>query len=85
MQRFPLQFIPLYDTITLGLFMDVGNAWRSAPVKASLFHAMSDFNPFSNAGVTFIIADGFFHLDFARQLKGGDNSWRITLRMLDKI
>lgn len=85
MQHLPLQFVPLYDSITLGLFLEVGNAWESVNAKSSLFDGLSDFDPFSDAGVSLVIADGLLHVDFARQVKGGDNSWRITFRLLEKL
>ena len=85
LQRIPMQFIPLYDTFSLGFFMDAGDAWNPDHNKSNLFDGFTDFNPFFDTGVSLLISEGLLHIDFAKQIRQGDGSWRITFRLLEKF
>ena len=85
LQRVPLHFVPLFDTLTMGLFFDIGNAWRPVAAKSNLFDGLNGFNPYSDAGVSLVISDGVFRVDFSRRLNSIDHPWRVTIRMLEKL
>ena len=85
LQRIPLQFIPFYDQLSLGLFLDAGSAWQDLEIKTSLFDNLNDSNLLLDAGLSLLVADGLFRFDFAKQLEGGNGDWRITLRVLSNF
>lgn len=84
----PLRYLPLWETISLGLFADAGYAWIADPLDedASLF----DFGDFelrdlrTNVGISLIVSQGLLRVDFAKRNDRGDNDWRVTFRILDK-
>ncbi len=85
LQRIPLQFIPFYDQLSMGLFFDAGSAWSNLEVKESLFENLDATETLFNAGLSLLIADGLCRFDFARQLEGGESDWRITMRLLSSF
>jgi outer membrane protein assembly factor BamA len=85
LQRIPLQFIPFYDQLSMGIFVDAGSAWSALAVKESLFDNLGDAETLIDAGLSLLIADGLCRFDFARQIDGGDGDWRITMRLLSSF
>lgn len=89
LRRIPLHFVPLWDTLALGLFADTGWAWMADPTDpdAGLF----DFGDFtlgdlrSNVGVSLVVSEGLLRVDFAKRTDRGSDAWRVTFRILDKF
>jgi hypothetical protein len=89
LQRIPLQFIPFWETVSMGAFWDFGYAWFADPdnADASLFSlgdfALGDIR--SDFGFSFMFSEGLVHLDVARRTDISDPNWRVLLRMLYKF
>ncbi|MDZ7385778.1 MAG: outer membrane protein assembly factor [candidate division KSB1 bacterium] len=74
-----------HDRVSLGLFCDAGSAWAVERVKKSLFSELDGYHVLADAGVSVLVGDGVGRVDFAKQVHGGDGSWRITLRLLSAL
>ncbi len=85
----PLNILPFWESISVGVFAETGYAWFADPQNpdASLF----DFGSFqlndlrSDAGFSIYFAENLMRVDFASRLDRGDDKWRITFRILDKF
>ncbi|MBN1541370.1 BamA/TamA family outer membrane protein [candidate division KSB1 bacterium] len=84
-RRLRLHRLPTLDSFSLGAFIDVGDAWNSSRHKNNLFSRLSGADWLVDGGFSLLFLDGFVRIDFARQLRGGDGDWRITLRLVDKL
>ncbi len=97
LQNLPLGFIPFWDTFSLGLFTDMGNAWfAGGPAYPSQLPAngnsygLLDFSKFStdavhvSPGISLLIAEGLIRVDFAKQTDGR-GGWQIYFHLLDKF
>ncbi len=89
LRHLPLNYIPIWDAISLGIFAETGYAWIADPTnaKAGLF----DFGDFelndlrSDVGFSIFFAENLLRVDFARRTDRGDDNWRILFRILDKF
>ena len=97
LQNLPFGFVPFWDTFSLGLFADVGDAWFANGLKyPALFPAgnksygLLDFSRFSTGdvhaspGISLLIAEGLMRFDFAKRTDG-DGGWQIYFHLLDKF
>ncbi len=89
LQRLPLDVIPFWETLALGIFLDAGYAWfaDAADPNAGLF-SMGDFSLNqikTDAGFSLIFTEGLIRLDFARRLDKRDAAWEVYFRILDKF
>lgn len=89
LQRLPLDFIPFWETMTLGVFWDIGYAWIADPQDpdAGLF-SFGDFqlnDLKSDAGFSLVFTEGLMRLDFARRLDRSGAGWEVYFRILDKF
>ena len=84
LQKLPIQQLPLMDAASLSLFIDAGDAWANSKVKDNLFGDLSGAEFLVDGGFSFLLLDGFFRIDFARQFSGNDKEWRISLRLFNK-
>jgi len=89
LQRIPLQFIPFWETVSIGAFWDFGYAWFADPQNpdADLF-AVGDFSLGdirSDVGFSFMFSEGLLHLDVARRMDISNPRWRVLLRILHKF
>ncbi len=86
LQKLPLDLLPFWETLTLGLFADTGTAWMVAP-EASLFDmgnlSLDDFK--TDVGVSLVFSEGLLRVDIARRLRSGDPKWRVTVRVLESF
>jgi outer membrane protein assembly factor BamA len=89
LRSLPLNYLPFWETVSIGLFADAGYAWIADPLNqdAGLF----DFGEFelndlrSDAGISLLMTDGLLRVDFARRTDRGRDSWRVLFRILDKF
>ncbi len=85
MQKLPFQFIPLYSSLGLVLFMEVGALWNSNG-NSFLSSNVSDSPDWkSDAGFSLNVIGDFFRVDFAKRLDRSKDTWAITVRLLPKI
>jgi len=89
LRRVPLHFVPLWDTLALGVFADAGWAWIADPndADAGLFDlggaGLDDLR--SDVGLSLVVSEGLLRVDFAKRTDRGNNDWRVTFRILDKF
>ncbi|KAA3620091.1 MAG: hypothetical protein DWQ05_05015 [Calditrichaeota bacterium] len=97
LQNLPLGFIPFWDTFSLGLFVDFGDAWfangllyPAQNMSPNEGYNLFDFSEFStkkvnsSPGISLLIAEGLMRIDFAKRTDvGGD--WRIYFHILSKL
>lgn len=87
LQKIPLQKIPFWETLSLGVFFDFGYAWIADPfdTDAGLFDfgesGLSDLR--TNVGFSIIFTEGLLRFDIARGRSGGD--LQMYFRILDKF
>jgi len=81
----PLERIPTGEAASVAIFVECGDAWHSQNVKRSLFEGLNTHDILTDAGLSLILADGIFRIDFARQILHDQDDWRITLRFLTKV
>lgn len=86
LQKVPLDLLPFWETLTLGVFVDTGTAWF-ANREASLFDmggfGLDDLK--TDLGVSMLLSEGLLRIDFARRLGDGDPKWRVTVRILESF
>lgn len=89
LRRVPLHFVPLWDTLALGLFADSGLAWISDLANAD--GGLFDFGDFTlndlrtDVGFSLVVSEGLLRVDFAKRTDRGQDDWRVTFRILDKL
>lgn len=86
LQKIPLEILPFWETMSLGVFIDSGYAWLVDP-EASLFD-LGDFgldDLKTNIGLSFLLSEGLIRIDVARRLADGDPKWRVTVRVLESL
>ncbi len=71
------------NRLSLGLFCDAGSAWGEK--KKNLFSDWDGYRVLADAGVCLLIGDGVARVDFAKQVRGGDGSWYVTMRLLSAL
>lgn len=74
-----------HDQLSLGVFFDAGSAWGRDKPKENLLSDLEGSTLLADAGISLLIADGIVRVDFARQVRGGEGSWRTTLRLLSVL
>ncbi len=89
LQRIPLEFIPLWETMTLGVFVDAGYAWFADATDAGtgLFR-LGDFelrDIRADYGISLIFTEGLLRLDIARRADRSGAAWQVYFRILDKF
>ncbi len=85
----PLKFLPLWESVAVGVFAETGYAWfaDSQNADAGLF----DLGEFklnylrNDVGFSLYFAENLLRVDFARRTDRGDRNWRVTFRILDKF
>ncbi|MBN2410421.1 BamA/TamA family outer membrane protein [candidate division KSB1 bacterium] len=80
----PLKKVPTIDATSLALFFECGDAWNLQN-KKSLHDGITKADMNYDAGLSLLLADGIFRLDFARQIFKGYHNWRITFRLFNKL
>lgn len=76
---------PIMDSASLGLFFEIGDAWGQQESFDILFQAIDSFKPMADAGISFLLFDGFYRIDLSRQIISGDGDWRLTMRLFNKL
>lgn len=85
----PLQFIPIWEGVSMGVFAETGLAWFADPnnPKAGLFDfgviKPKDFQ--SDVGFSIFVAENILRVDIAKRLDRGHDDWRVLFRILDKF
>ena len=85
----PLNLLPFWESISVGVFAEAGYAWFADPQSADA--GLFDFGNFqlhdlrSDAGFSIYFAENLVRVDFASRLDRGNDKWRITFRILDKF
>ncbi len=74
-----------HGQLSLGVFFDAGSAWGREKPKKSLLSDLNGLTLLADAGISLLLADGIVRVDFARQVRGGDGSWRTTLRLMSAL
>jgi hypothetical protein len=89
LRRVPLHFIPLWDTLALGVFADAGLAWIADPNDADAgllnFGGIGLDDLRSDAGFSLVVSEGLLRVDFAKRTDRGNDDWRVTFRILDRF
>lgn len=89
LRKIPLRFVPLWDTLALGVFADAGLAWVADPADADA--GLLDFGGVglndvrSDVGFSLVVSEGLMRVDFAKRTDRSDDAWRVTFRILDKF
>ena len=89
LRRIPLHFVPLWDTLALGVFADAGLAWVAEPTDADA--GLFDFGGIglndlrSDLGFSLVVSEGLLRVDFAKRTDRSDDAWRVTFRILEKF
>jgi outer membrane protein assembly factor BamA len=89
LQKIPLQKIPFWETLSLGLFYDFGYAWIADQKNAGA--GLLDFGEFglsdlrSNIGFSIIFTEGLLRFDVAKRLDRSGDAWQVYFRILDKF
>ncbi len=76
---------PIMDSASLGLFFEIGDARGEQESFSTFFQAIDNFKPLADAGVSFLLFDGFYRVDLSRQIISGDGNWRLTMRLFNKL
>ncbi|KAA3659531.1 MAG: hypothetical protein DWQ10_08710 [Calditrichaeota bacterium] len=97
LQNLPLAFIPFWDTFSLGVFVDFGDAWlangmaypgsaNTGKSSAGLldFDKFSSSNAHASPGLSLLIAEGLMRFDFAKRTEG-DGGWQVYFHLLGKF
>lgn len=84
-QNSSLRRLPLMDSASLGVFLDIGDAWYRDRSKKTLLNSFTEVDWLADAGVSLLLFDGLFRADLARQILGGDGNWRMTFRVFNKL
>lgn len=85
----PLNFLPFWESIAVGVFAEAGHAWFADALNADA--GMFDFGDFelsdlrSDVGFALYFAENLLRVDFARRTDRGDDNWRVMFRILDKF
>ncbi len=85
--RLPLNFIPFYDQLTLGVFAETG--WLGLTDENS--NLFSDFNSMtlselkSDVGISLYVTEGLIRFDFAKRTDLSKDAWRITFRIMHQF
>lgn len=83
----PLNFIPLYDELTLGVFAETG--WLGFEDKNvnffSGFESMEFSNLKSDVGLSLYVTEGLLRVDFAKRTDRAENAWRVTFRVMHQF
>jgi outer membrane protein assembly factor BamA len=85
----PLNILPFWESISLGVFAETGHAWFADPQnpEAGLFDTgdfeLNDLR--SDVGLSLYFAENLFRVDFARRTDRSQDNWRVTFRILDKF
>ncbi len=77
---------PVLDSMSFGLFLEAGDAWNSKKVKDHLLQDFTDVHWLADGGFSLLLFDGLVRFDFAQaMLHATDRSYRVTMRLLDKL
>jgi outer membrane protein assembly factor BamA len=85
----PFHYLPFWETVSLGFFVDAGWAWIADRQDKGL--GIFNFGDFklndlrSNVGISLLVTDGLLRIDFARRNDRGRDSWRILFQLLDRF
>jgi len=89
LRKLPLRYLPLWETISLGVFAETGYAWLADPRDPDL--GLLDLGNFSlndlrsDVGFSLLMTEGLLRIDFAKRTDRGHDDWRVTFRILDKF
>ncbi len=85
--RLPLNFLPFYDQLTLGIFAETGWLGFVDPNinLSSGFDDLTVNEMKSDVGLSLYITEGLFRVDVAKRTDRKDNSWRVTFRVMNKF
>lgn len=89
LRHLPLNYIPIWDAISLGVFAETGYAWIADPANADagLFELgefeLNDLR--SDVGFSIFLAENLLRVDVARRTDRGAANWRVLFRILDKF
>lgn len=90
LQKIPLQNTPffgsLWTALSLGLFFDTGWVGLADP-DANFFGSFNAISFKSDVGLSLLMLDGVFRIDFARRLNSSPrkDDFRITFRLLEAL
>ncbi len=87
MGKLPLDFIPFYDQLSLGLFAETGWLDFVNPDKniVSGFDGLTANNLKSDVGLTLYVTEGLAQFDFSRRTDRSKDAWRVTFRVMHKF
>jgi len=89
LQNLPLQSIPLYSSLGLVLFAEVGALWNTT--GNTIFDGIIGSNVSDSpdwkwdVGFSLNVTGDFLRVDFAKRLDRSKDAWTISLRLLPKI
>lgn len=89
LRHLPLNYIPIWDGVSLGVFAEAGYAWIADPTNADA--GLFDLGEFelndlrSDVGLSIYFAENLLRVDIARRTDRGDDNWRVLFRILDKF
>jgi hypothetical protein len=85
LQKLPLQRIPLYSSLGLILFVEVGALWNGEASGLIATNVGDSPDWKSDAGFSLTVTGEFIRVDFARRLDRGHAEWEISFRLLPKL
>jgi len=84
LQKLPLQWIPLYSSLGLILFAEVGSAWFPANAVPCEISVVDHPDWKTDVGVSLTVSSDFLRFDFAKRLDRRSDTWAITVRVLPR-
>lgn len=87
LNRLPLDFLPLFDQLTLGAFAESGWLYfgdkNKNPVNDFSSLKISDLK--SDVGLSLYVVEQLARIDFAKRTDRSKDAWRITIRFMHKF
>ncbi|UCE05350.1 MAG: hypothetical protein JSW07_17300, partial [bacterium] len=87
LNRLPLDFLPLFDQLALGVFAEGGWLYfgdkNKNPVNDFSSLKISDLK--SDVGLSIYVVEQLARIDFAKRTDRSKDAWRITIRFMHKF
>jgi len=87
LSRLPLHFLPFYDQLSLGMFVESGWLFLAGEEKNVLsgFSSLTAKQLKTDFGISLYITEGVVRIDFAKRTDRSENAWRFTLRLMEQF